>query len=206
MPTHPLWRPYALVTSDEIARVRVGLRQTRPIQVVEHDPEWAEQFSYLRSVVETALGERALAVRHVGSTSVHGLWAMPSIDVDLLVAESALVADYLPQLESAGFRLTIREPEWEQHRCLTFDTPNCNLHVFGPEAVEPRRHLAFREWLATHPKDRSVYAALKRDLAEKRFGEVTDYNNSKGGLVYDIYERIFVADPDHQHDPQPRPE
>jgi GrpB-like predicted nucleotidyltransferase (UPF0157 family) len=206
VPTHPLWRPYAQVTPDQLARVRVGPRKARPIQVVEHDPEWTEQFSYLRSVIETALGERALAVRHVGSTSVQGLWAKPVIDVDLIVTDAGREADYLPQLEPAGFRLTIREPDWEQHRCLTFDTPNCNLHVFGPDAVEPQRHLAFREWLATHPKDRSVYAALKRELAEERFADVMDYNNRKGGLVYDIYERIFVSDPDHQHDPQPRPE
>ena len=32
-----------------------------------------------------------------------------------------------------------------------------------------------------------------------------DYNNHKAALVYDIYERIFTADPAHEHDPQPRP-
>ena len=31
-----------------------------------------------------------------------------------------------------------------------------------------------------------------------------DYNNHKAALVYDIYERIFAADPAHPHDPQPR--
>ena len=33
-----------------------------------------------------------------------------------------------------------------------------------------------------------------------------EYNNHKAALVYDIYERIFTADPDHEHDPQPRPD
>ena len=31
-----------------------------------------------------------------------------------------------------------------------------------------------------------------------------DYNNHKAALVYDIYERVFAADPAHEHDPQPR--
>jgi hypothetical protein len=30
------------------------------------------------------------------------------------------------------------------------------------------------------------------------------YNNAKAGLIYDIYERIFAADPAAAHDPQPR--
>jgi len=30
-----------------------------------------------------------------------------------------------------------------------------------------------------------------------------DYNAEKGELVYEIYERIFAADPAHPHTPQP---
>jgi GrpB-like predicted nucleotidyltransferase (UPF0157 family) len=204
VPTHPLWRPYRQISPDEAARARVGPRQVRPVRVVEHDPEWVEQFAYLRAHVEAALGGRALAVHHVGSTAVSGLWAKPTIDVDLIVADPAWEEDYLPDLERAGFRLTIREPEWEEHRCLTFAAPDCSLHVVGPDAIEPRRHLVFREWLATHPKERSVYAAQKRELAREGLAEVRDYDNRKAGLAYDIYERIFAADPDHEHDPRPR--
>lgn len=208
MATHPWWRPYAEVSPDELARGRVtpagpGGRRG-PVRVVEHDPEWTSQFAFVRGLLESALGERALAIRHVGSTAVQGLWAKPVLDVDLLVADPAREEQWLPLLESVGLALVVREPEWEQHRCLVLRTPRSNVHVFGPEAIEPLRHLAFREWLATHPKDRSLYAALKRELAARGFDDVTDYNNHKAALVYDIHERIFLADPDHEHVPQPR--
>ena len=45
--------------------------------------------------------------------------------------------------------------------------------------------------------------ALKRDLATRPFDSVMDYTAEKGALVYESYERIFAADPEHPHTPQP---
>ena len=207
MPTHPLWRPFEQPTEEQIAAASVGAVSRPPdgrVAVVPADPEWPAQATHLIAAVRAALEHRALAVEHVGSTSVPGLWAKPVIDLDLTVADSSDEDAYVPALEGAGFRLTIREPEWEQHRCLVHSNPRCNLHVFSPGAVEPRRHRAFRDWLRTHDDDRDRYAALKRSLAEQhRFRSVMDYNNRKATLIYDIYERIFIADPEWEHDPQP---
>jgi GrpB-like predicted nucleotidyltransferase (UPF0157 family) len=79
------------------------------------------------------------------------------------------------------------------------------VHVFSRDAVEPRRACAFRDWLQSHPEDRAAYGEHKVALAERRLGDVTSYNNAKAGLIYEIYERVFAADPQHHHDPQPRP-
>ena len=79
-----------------------------------------------------------------------------------------------------------------------------NLHVFSPGAMEPQRHVLFRDWLRTNPDDRAAYATLKSVLATRGFTNQMDYNNHKAALVYDIYEHIFRADPAHPHDPQPR--
>jgi GrpB-like predicted nucleotidyltransferase (UPF0157 family) len=202
--THPLWRPYDPPTPEEIAGARVAPTDHTVVEVVAPDASWPEQFSAVRDAVLAALGDRALSLRHVGSTSVPGLWAKPIIDVDLIVADSGEEAAYLPELEAAGFVLRVREPDWEQHRCLRGTDPASNLHVWSPGSPEPARHAAFRDWLVERPDDREAYAALKRDLAGQGFTDVMDYNNAKAGLIYDIYERIFAADPGHPHDPHPR--
>ena len=49
---------------------------------------------------------------------------------------------------------------------------------------------------ATHAEDRAAYGALKAELATRGFADVMDYNNHKAALVYDLYERMFTADPD----------
>ena len=143
-------------------------------------------------------------LEHVGSTAVPGLWAKPVIDLDLVVEDSSDEPAYVPALETAGFELVIREPAWEQHRMLRYETPRANLHVFSVGAVEPRRHRAFRDWLIADDGDRERYASLKRSLAdEQTFDTVADYNNRKAALIYEIYEPIFAADPEHAHDPRP---
>ncbi len=204
MPTHPLWRPYELVDLEQVAKARLA-GPSRPVEVVAYDESWPAAFARLSDLVRGALGDRVLALEHVGSTAVPGLAAKPVIDADLTVADSGDEAAYLPMLEAAGFVLRFREPEWEEHRVMAHEEPRTNLHVWSPGSTEARRHRVFRDWLVTHDADREEYAALKTELAGRGFGDVMDYNNHKAALVYDIYERIFAADPDHEHDPQPRP-
>jgi GrpB-like predicted nucleotidyltransferase (UPF0157 family) len=203
VPTHPLWRPYETVDLEEVAKVRLA-GPSRPVEVVPYDETWPSEFARLSSIVRAALGDRVLALLHVGSTAVPGLAAKPVIDADLTVADSGDEPAYVSDLESAGFVLRVREPEWEEHRVLAIESPKTNLHVWSPGSVEPLRHAAFRDWLRSHPDDRDAYGALKTELAGRGFADVMDYNNHKAALVYDIYERIFTADPVHEHEPQPR--
>ena len=207
MPTHPLWRPYAVLSAEEIAAARVrpvrsGLRKR--IAVTAPDPRWDEWVLELRATVRASLGDRVVDLEHVGSTAVPGLWAKPVIDLDLVVEDSSDEPAYVPALEIVGFELVIREPAWEQHRMLRHEAPRANLHVFSVGAVEPQRHRAFRDWLIAHSGDRERYGRLKRSLVDEQTCDtVADYNNRKAALIYEIYERIFSADPLHAHDPQP---
>lgn len=206
MPTHPLWNPFQVPSADEIAaaRVEIGAWRAAPVEVVAPDPAWPAWYAEVRDRLLDTLGDRVLGLEHVGSTSVPGLWAKPVIDVDLTVADSGDEDAWLPDLEAAGFILRVREPDWEQHRCLRGSAPASNVHVFSPGAREPQRHVLFRDWLRTHPEDRERYAEVKRAVAARGFSDAMLYNNEKAWIVYDIYERAFLADPAHEHSPRTR--
>jgi GrpB-like predicted nucleotidyltransferase (UPF0157 family) len=127
---------------------------------------------------------------------VAGLPAKPIIDIDLTVADSADEAAYVPALENAGFRLVVREPWWQEHRCFVHDEPRCNLHVFPPDAAEPVRHRIFRDWLRTHPDDLALYrdSKLAAAAAANAAGEhVMEYNARKESVIREIYDRAFRA-------------
>ena len=198
--THPLWRPYHRPPAEEIAQARVGAPAADVIEVVDYDPSWPSAYDTLRSRILHALGDAVLCVEHVGSTSVPGLAAKPVIDIDLTVADSGEEAAWLPALEGLGMELTVREPEWEQHRCLRVEEPRGNVHVWSPGSIEAQRHIAFRDWLREHPSDRDDYARTKRAVAAEGHTDVMAYNNAKGATIYDLYERIFTADPAHPHE------
>jgi GrpB-like predicted nucleotidyltransferase (UPF0157 family) len=201
METHPLWRPFHEPTDEEIAAAMVRGRSTEQVEVVPPDPGWPASYDVVRRRIEAALGDRVLEIRHVGSTSVPGLHAKPVIDVDVTVADTEAEGDYLAALEVAGLVLTVREPG---HRCLRLSEPRANLHLWCPGDPEPQRHRVFRDWLVAHTDDRAAYGDLKCSLAAEGFTDVMGYNNRKAALIYDIYERIFAADPAHRHTPQPR--
>lgn len=161
------------------------------------------QFARMRELISEAIPDQVLQIRHVGSTAVSGLIAKPVIDVDLTVTDLAAENTYIPRLESIGFRLIFRDyVAGDAHRHLTFADPNTNLHMWEPDAVEPRRHGLFIIWLQSNAQDRQRYAEVKRTAAEA--DGTQRYNDSKAAVIYDIYERIFLADPAHVHTPQPR--
>ena len=173
-----------------------GAAPSADIAITGPDPDWPRHYDNLAGRIRAALGLRVLQLEHVGSTSVPGLAAKPVIDIDLTVADPGREEDYIPALETAGFRLVIREPWWYGHRCLRSDAPWCNLHVFGFDSPEPVRHRIFRDWLRGNAEDRDRYAAAKRQAASRAnaAGEhVTQYNARKQQVIREIYHRAFTA-------------
>jgi GrpB-like predicted nucleotidyltransferase (UPF0157 family) len=162
------------------------------VSVVAYDPQWPRRFETLAARIRDALGEAALDVEHVGSTSVDGLAAKDVIDIDLTVADPRDEDAYVPALAGLGYVLTVREPSWHEHRCLRLANPRANLHVFGPDCPETIRHRMFRDWLRTHPEDRQRYEDAKV-AAIPGGGNVMDYNGRKQQVIREIYDRAFRA-------------
>ena len=164
-----------------------------PIRLCPYDRRWPEQFRREAEKIRAALGDRALAVEHVGSTSVPGLCAKPILDILLLTADADREEDYVPGLTAAGYALRIREPDWFQHRMLRGTDPAVNLHVFSAGCPEAARMLAFRDWLRTCRADRDRYAAEKQRLAARPWAYVQDYADAKTAVVREILERVRLA-------------
>lgn len=166
------------------------------VRVVAADPAWPARFEELAAAVRGALGGRALVIEHVGSTAVPDLPAKPIIDVDLVVADPADEAAYVPALEALGFVLRVREPWWFEHRLLRGSAPASHVHVFGPDSPEVVRHRIFRDWLRANPVERERYAAAKlaASAASSAAGEHgMQYNARKEQVVREIYARAFAA-------------
>lgn len=166
------------------------------ITLADPDPAWPQWYEELAARVRAVLGWRVLGLDHVGSTSVPGLPAKPVVDIDLVVADPADEAAYVPALEDAGFVLRVREPWWWEHRLLRHEDPRCNLHVFGPDSPEPLRNRLFRDWLTGNPDDLARYRDAKVAAAAQAnaAGEhVMDYNARKARVIREIYDRAFRA-------------
>lgn len=175
------------------AWVREPPRLTGRIQVVDYDPDWPRLFRREADRIRALLGERVVRLEHIGSTAVPGLAAKPIVDVLLVVPDPSDEPAYVPDLEAAGYRLVIREPDWYQHRCLKGPDSNVNLHIYPPGCPEIERYLVFRDRLRGHPEDRAHYQRVKRELAERDWTYVQEYADAKTEVVEAIIARARAA-------------
>ncbi len=180
-----------LRSDGELGEVFVGELEPHnaPISLAEYHPGWPGLFALEARRIQAALGETALRVEHVGSTSVPGLAAKPVIDILLVVPDSADEASYLPALEGAGYRLRIREPGWFEHRLFKGPDTDINLHVFSTGADEIDRMLRFRDWLRVTGSDRDLYLRAKRELAQREWRHVQHYADAKSAVIQEIMDR-----------------
>ena len=99
-----------------------------PARVVDNDPAWPIAFEEIRSRLEPALADVALALEHVGSTAVPGLAAKPVIDVDVVVADATQVPIAIERLAALGY----------EHQG---DLGVVGREAFGPLPGGPYHHL-----------------------------------------------------------------
>jgi GrpB-like predicted nucleotidyltransferase (UPF0157 family) len=179
-------------TDEEMAAIRVSGTVTplnAQIYLAPYDPSWPAQYAGEAAKIRAALGDRAPVLEHVGSTSIPGLAAKPILDILLAVADSGDEDAYVPALTAQGYRLHLREPDWEQHRVMKGEWPLVNLHVFTLGSPEITRMLAFRDRCRAHPEELALYAETKRALAGQVWRHVQHYANAKGEVVEAIMAR-----------------
>jgi GrpB-like predicted nucleotidyltransferase (UPF0157 family) len=165
------------------------------IELVAYDATWPLQYEREAEHVRATLGDRALRIEHVGSTSIPGLAAKPIIDMLLVVADSSTEASYVPSMEHQGYTLRIREPDWYEHRLFKGPVTNINLHVFSAECPEIDRMICFRDHLRADAADQELYQRTKRELAARRWNYVQEYADAKTQVIESIIARAERATP-----------
>ena len=138
------------------------------IEVVDHDPAWADRFEAIRARLAPALAGIAVGIEHVGSTAVPGLAAKPIIDIDVVVADAADLPEAIRRLGELGYAhlgdLGVRDRE-AFRRPPGSERHNLYVCLAGGEGL--RNHLALRDHLRGHPDAVRAYGDLKRRLARE---------------------------------------
>ncbi len=182
-----LWE-HRLLPMEE--NVRLGRRAERSaLEVVEADPRWAAAGERLVARLRHVLGDDAVTVDHVGSTSVPGLVAKDVIDVQVGVRGLA-DADgerFVEAMARAGFvrvdgvtqdRGKDGRPWPKRFHASTDPGRAANIHVRAVGSLGWEWALRFRDWLRADPTAREEYATTKRALAA-RFPTTGAYAEAK---------------------------
>ena len=160
---------------------------SRKVVVVEYDPSWPMAFADLRARIEPALRGIALAIEHVGSTSVPGLAAKPIIDIDAVIPSPTEMPAAIDRLAALGYvhsgNLGIAGRE-------TFESPAAlpAHHLYGclKGGSALRNHLAVRDYLRRNPAAAAAYGRLKIQLAEQFPYDIESYLAAKADFLMTI--------------------
>ncbi|WP_409058488.1 GrpB family protein [Streptomyces sp. SYP-A7185] len=181
----------------EAAHVTAPPKLNGRVTLREYDSRWPTVFAREAARIRERLGHVEHRIEHVGSTSVPDLPAKPVVDLLLTVPDPGDEARYVPALESLGFTLVIREPEWYEHRVLRRhdldpSVDSANLHVLPEGCEEATRMLRFRDHLRTTPADRNLYANTKRALSRRTWEYMQNYADAKTEVVTAILTRAMA--------------
>lgn len=154
------------------------------IEVVAYDPSWPSQFAEEALLIKPIFSDNFVAIHHIGSTSVPGLSAKPTIDIILEVKDIELVDQCNDQMEMLGYeawgeyhipgrRFFVKGEVKRTH----------HVHTFQVGSSEITRHLYFRDYLKSHPDEAKQYADLKIKLAQQFSNNRREYILRKSDYV-----------------------
>jgi GrpB-like predicted nucleotidyltransferase (UPF0157 family)/GNAT superfamily N-acetyltransferase len=171
------------------------------IRLVPYDPAWPDLFRTEADRIRDALGELAIRIEHVGSTSVPGLWAKPVIDIQVSVPSLEPIAAYEERLSSVGYaHLELDEFD----RVYPFfrrpaEWPSTHhIHLCESGSYLEAKHIAFRDYLRVHPEEGARYVELKRSLAARHHGRTQESRESYSLAKTDFVESVLRRAPTPQ--------
>lgn len=175
-------------TKDKVKTIKVK----RPVIIVAYDPRWPTIYSREKDQILGAVGNKVVAIEHVGSTAIPRLGAKPIIDIMVAVRQLSDAKECIGPLRSIGYEYV---PEYEK------ELPERRYFRKGPEGVRNKhfhlhmvqhgedfwkQHLMFRDYLRCHPDAAKQYCELKRKLAEKHALDREAYTDAKTLFIESI--------------------
>lgn len=155
------------------------------VEVAPYRPEWAELFAREAARLRAAMGDRLIAVEHVGSTSVPGLAAKPILDLAASVADLDQARGWIGDLRALGYEHR-EDPEIPERLYFVRGPAERRTHHLSLARADSafwRGHLRFRDLLRADPALAADYARLKRRLAREHAGDRPAYSAAKHDFI-----------------------
>ena len=164
--------------------------KTARVTVKPYDEKWRADFEAIKCELQAALGELALGIEHVGSTSVFGLSAKPCIDIDVIIEDSSVLDSVVKALSDIGY---IHEGDLGIAGREAFDysdKPHLEKHhiyVCTKDSPELRRHITFRDFLRENPEAARKYSRVKEEAARLFPDDIESYIAYKSPCIDELY-------------------
>ncbi|MFZ2153753.1 MAG: GNAT family N-acetyltransferase [Candidatus Moraniibacteriota bacterium] len=166
--------------------------KNRKYEVTAYDLIWKDCFEKEAGVLRSIFNETAIAIEHIGSTSIPGLAGKPTIDILILVDDVDDVAERKSLMEEAGFMYL---GEYVKKGALLYAREEnnarlCNVHIYQKDDIDIVGMRKFLSFLKNNPNIVSEYSKLKLDLFAKYPDDYGMYRKFKDEWLDNLIKRI----------------
>lgn len=157
------------------------------IEIHFYNPQWTEIFRQTAQPIRKALGDLAVRIDHIGSTSIPSADAKPIIDIQI----SALSFEPFERirLPMEGLGYVWRSDNGDLSKRYFREAPGerrTHIHVRRAGSWPEQFALLFRDYLRVHPEAVRQYGVLKRQLADQFRDNRTAYTDAKTPFIWQI--------------------
>ena len=161
----------------------------RKVEVVQHNPQWQKIFKIEARAIAKIFKDNLVATYHIGSTAISNIYAKPIIDLLVEVKNIDEVDRQQSSMENLGYQGMgefgiVGRRYFRKDNSLGIRTHH--VHIFEADSPEIERHLAFRDYMITHPVEAQQYSNLKRKLAGQHPHNIEAYMDGKDEFIKDI--------------------
>ena len=165
-----------------------GLWELFPIILKEYNSEWVNWYEDEEKLIYEIVGkDNIMRINHIGSTSVNGLLAKPTIDILLEIADGFDVDELITILEQNGYiRMTEQRLNPLNLTLVKGYTENgfasrvFHLHM---RCYGDWNELYFRDYLRVNKDVANQYRNLKINLKEQYEHDRDAYTNAKSEFI-----------------------
>jgi len=163
--------------------------------VVPHDSSWKSQFSTESENIKLALGEQLLTIHHIGSTAIFDIYAKPVIDILAVVARFEDLGSCDDKMAELGYEIKgeFGIPGRRYYRKDINGVRAFQMHAFEKGSHQIERHLAFRDYLNSHPTEAAAYSELKKQLILEHDGDPEKYMDGKEDFIREVDRKAELA-------------
>ncbi len=157
---------------------KLHFEKSRPIVILPYQERWVEEFQTIGKNLRDILGNTALRIDHIGSTSVPNLGAKDIIDIQITVNDLN-TNDFKKRLQEADYQFRedifsdnlvgLSEDDENLKKCFCRERKGdrrTHIHIRQMGLLNQRYPLLFRDYLRASDTTRIGYESLKKRLAQ----------------------------------------
>lgn len=172
-----------------------------PVEICEYNAAWPLKFEEQKRDLMKAIGNKVVAIEHIGSTAVPGLGAKPIIDIMVGLRQLSDAEDCVEPLRRIGYEYVpeleaeIPERRYFQKGPSNVPEKHYHLHMVEIHGVFWNVQILFRDYLRMHSDSAQDYFRLKKDLAARYRLNRKAYTEAKTSFIRSTIAKARSKDP-----------